>query len=336
MFDRSVTRVVFEGLGPTGEAIFYVLAAIATAIFLVGIGLKLRKYLRGRAEDRFGSASGFLRLATAGLVATATNRTVRKRDAYAGLAHAAIMWGFIVLFIGTVILTIDTDIVGIFAPDYHFFWGPFYLVYSFVLDVLGLAMVVGLGAMAWRRLRSHKPQLDYRRLDIAPATSDRSGFVAGDWIFVGWLLVLGVTGFVVEAVRIVASGYPWFEVFSPVGMIVARVLGAAGMSASGAADVHLALWWSHAIIALAFVAYIPYAKAIHILADGANLLLRSPLARRSPASRRRSRRTAMSACATSPTSAGSSSSISTPAPNADAATWPARPSRRARRSRHAT
>ena len=109
-----------------------------------------------------------------------------------------IMWGFIVLFIGTAILTIDTDIVGVFAPDLHFFWGPFYVVYSLVLDVLGAAMIVGLGAMAWRRLRFHKPQLDYGRVDIAPATTDRTGFVVGDWIFLGWLFALGVTGFIVE------------------------------------------------------------------------------------------------------------------------------------------
>ena len=76
MLDQSVTRVVFEGLGPTGEAVFYALAAIATAIFLIGLGLKVQKYLRGRGEDRFGSLSGFLRLATSGVMATATSRTV--------------------------------------------------------------------------------------------------------------------------------------------------------------------------------------------------------------------------------------------------------------------
>jgi Fe-S oxidoreductase len=278
MLDRSVTRVVFEGLGPTGEAVFYILAAIATAVFVIGLGLRLRKYLRGRGEDRFGSLPTFLRRASAGVVATATSRTVGKRDPYAGVFHAAIMWGFIVLFIGTAILTIDTDIVGVFAPDYHFFWGVFYVGYSLVLDVLGLAMVVGLGAMAWRRLSFHKPELDYRRVDIAPATSDRTGFAVGDWIFLGWLLALGTTGFVVEGVRIVASGYPWFEVFSPVGMLLARIFGALGLSAAAAADLHLGLWWFHAIAALGFVAYIPYAKAIHILADGLNLALRSPLA----------------------------------------------------------
>ena len=278
MFDRSVTREVFEGLGPTGEAVFYILTAIATAIFVAGLVLKLRKYLRGRGEDRFGSLSSFLRLASAGVMATATSRTVGKRDRYAGVFHAAIRWGFIVLFIGTAILTVDTDIIGIFAPEYHFFWGPFYVVYSLVLDVLGLAMVVGLGAMAWRRARFRRRELDYRRVDLGAATSDRSGYSAGDWIFLGWLFLLGATGFVVEGVRIVASDYPWFEVFSPVGMVLARVLGAAGLSASAATDLHLGLWWFHAITALGFVAYIPYAKAIHMLADGANVALRSPLA----------------------------------------------------------
>ena len=166
MLDRSVTRAVFEGLPPEGEILFYVLSLIATTIFLVGLGLRMRKYLRGRREDRVGSLSAFIGRAIRGFRATATNETVRKRDPYAGIFHAAIMWGFIVLFIGTVILTIDTDIVGIIAPQDRFFWGTFYIVYSFILDILGLGMIVGLAAMAWRRVRFHKPQLDYARVDL--------------------------------------------------------------------------------------------------------------------------------------------------------------------------
>ncbi|HEX9551490.1 MAG TPA: (Fe-S)-binding protein [Candidatus Limnocylindrales bacterium] len=278
MLDRSVTREIFEGIAPTGEILFYVLAGLVSLIFVVGVGVKLHKYASGRRQDVIGSPLGFARRVTRSVASTALNRTVARRDPYAGIFHAAIMWGFIVLFIGTAILTVDTDIIGIFAPEYHFFWGPFYVVYSLVLDVLGLAMVVGLGAMAWRRLRFRRPELDYGRVDIGQATSDRSGYAAGDWIFLGWLLLLGLTGFVVEGVRIVASGYPWFEVFSPVGMVLARLFGTLGLSGAVATDLHLGLWWFHAIIALGFVAYIPYAKAIHMLADGANVALRSPLA----------------------------------------------------------
>ena len=280
MLDASVTREVFEGLSPEGELAFYVLAALATTIFVVGLGLRLRKYLRGGREDRVGSLTAFIRRAIGGVRATATNETVRKRDQYAGVFHAAVMWGFIVLFIGTVILTIDTDIVGLVAPQDHFFWGGFYVVYSFILDLLGLALLVGLAAMAWRRARFRKPQLDYTRVDLGSATTDRRPFVVGDWLFLGWLGLLGATGFIVEAVRIVAHEFPWFEVFSPVGEIIARAFAFLGLSATTAASLHLWLWWIHAIAALGFVAYIPYAKAIHMLTDGANLALRSPLAGR--------------------------------------------------------
>src|SRR3990172_8998972 len=95
------------------------------------------------------------------------------RDRFAGVFHLAVMWGFVVLFIGTAILTIETDIVGIFAPQYRFFHGTFYIVYSVILDVLGLVMIVGLGALAVRRARFRKPALDYGRVDLEGST--RSG-----------------------------------------------------------------------------------------------------------------------------------------------------------------
>ena len=280
MLDRTVTREVFEGVGTAGELLFYLLAALTIIVFFAGLGLRIRKYLRGRREVRFGSLSAFLGRAVRGMLATATNETVGRRDLYAGVFHATIMWGFIVLFIGTVILTVDADIVGVLAPQNHFFWGLFYIVYSFVLDVFGLAMLVGLGAMAWRRARFRKPELDYRRVDLGQATTDRRGYAAGDWVFLGWLALLGVTGFLVEAVRIVAYGFPWFEVFSPVGYAVGGLFAALGLRADAATGLHLGLWWFHAVSALAFVAYIPYSKAIHMLTDGVNLALRSPLAGR--------------------------------------------------------
>ena len=72
MLDRSVTREVFEGLSSAGEALFYVLAALATLVFLVGLGLRIRKYLRGRREDRYGSLAGFLGRAVDGVWAAAS------------------------------------------------------------------------------------------------------------------------------------------------------------------------------------------------------------------------------------------------------------------------
>jgi Fe-S oxidoreductase len=221
-----------------------------------------------------------VRNAAGGLAATAAGLTVAKRDRYAGIFHAAVMWGFIVLFIGTAILTVDTDIFGILAPQYQFFHGAFYLGYSLILDVLGLVMIVGLVALGVRRVRVRPPALDYGRVDLEGATTDRRGFERGDAVFLGWLLVLGVGGFVVEGLRIVAHGFPAFEVWSPVGWALAGLFSALGLSAATAGSMHLVSWWGHAVTALAFVAYIPFSKAIHMLSAGANEALRSPLAGR--------------------------------------------------------
>jgi Fe-S oxidoreductase len=280
MFDRTVTREVFEGLGPAGEIVFYLLTVVVTIAFFVGLGLKIRKYLRGRAEDRFRPLQTFVERALRGLLATASNVTVAKRDRTAGLFHAMVMWGFVVLFIGTAILTIDTDIVGVFAPQYHFFWGPFYVGYSLVLDLLGAAMLLGIAVLAVRRARARTPASDYRRVDLGAATTQRRAYRAGDWVFLGWLFTLGVSGFLLEGLRILAHDFPWFEVWSPVGWTLAKLMSAIGVTAAGAASVHLALWWGHALMALGFVAYIPFAKAMHMLSDPVNLMLRSPLAGR--------------------------------------------------------
>jgi len=279
--DATVTREIFEGIGSSGERVFYLLVLVATVLFFVGLGLRARKYLRGRAENRYGSLPTFVGGVVRGVLSAASNETVRRRDTIAGILHASIMWGFIVLFVGTALLTIEVDFVRPYLPGLSFFHGPFYVVYSFVLDILGLAMLVGLGGMALRRARGRKRQLDYRRVDLpAGATTDRRSYAVGDWLFVGWLFVLGVTGFLVEAVRIVAHDFPWFEVASPVGWAIAHGLSAVGLGSALAAGIHTTLWWGHAAMALAFVAYFPFAKSIHALTDGANLALRSRTAGR--------------------------------------------------------
>jgi nitrate reductase gamma subunit len=61
-------------------------------------------------------------------------------------------------------------------------------------------------------------------------------------------------------------------VFSPFGRSVAEVLSGLGMTPAQAVTAHTALWWVHAALALSFVAYVPYSKAMHMLVDAVNLL----------------------------------------------------------------
>ena len=45
------------------------------------------------------------------------------------------------------------------------------------------------------------PRRNSWQIGLRPAGSDRRPFVLGDWLFLGWLLLLGITGFVLEAGR---------------------------------------------------------------------------------------------------------------------------------------
>ena len=205
------TREVFEDFTITGKVVFYVLANVAVAIFVWGFWTRVAKYRQGhpaRRQKRIDS-----------LYTIASNSSIAKRDLGAGIAHFFILWGFITLFIGTVILTIDEDIVRLFFGDENsFFKDGFYRIYSFVLDTMGLAFLVALGFMALRRWLRHKPALDYTRAEQPEGGYSRRGFERGDQLFVGILALILVTGFLHEGLRIRASDFPDFEIWSPVGV----------------------------------------------------------------------------------------------------------------------
>jgi Fe-S oxidoreductase len=256
------TRQPLAGLGHWQIVLWYGLAAVSTAIFLLGVVLLARKYRAGCGaagrRTRRSVAAGARRLLT--------HSTIGRRDPFVRAAHALVFYGFVVLFLGTVVLAVEDDLAKPLGWD---FWhGGFYLGYSLVLDVFGAALTSGVLAFGFTRLR-RPPRLSYRRVD-GRDESARSRYVIGDWVFLTALLVLAVSGFVLEALR-VAETMPPFERWSPCGWVLARGLRSAGVGAAGAADAHLAVWWLHGIVALLFVAAIPFTKAVHLLVDPVGL-----------------------------------------------------------------
>ena len=287
MAGDSVTRPIFEGIGHAGELTFYVLSAVSIAIFGYGVWRRVRKYRRGRSAGRggvirsalFGNPFGGLRRRgdRGSAAVVATNVTIGRGSAAVGLAHFGVFWGFIVLFIGTVILTIDVDVVRLASPlilgeEVSFFNGWFYLIYSVILDTFALAAVLGLGYLIVRRWLQKPFRLDYTRAAEPEGGYSRSQFVRGDWLFAGGLGLILLTGLLEEGARIRAAEFPSFEVWSPVGWAIGRSYELIGITASASFTLHTVLWWVHALLALAFVAYLPYAKSMHMLADGVNLL----------------------------------------------------------------
>jgi Fe-S oxidoreductase len=71
---------------------------------------------------------------------------------------------------------------------------------------------------------------------------------------------------------------PGYDEFSPAGWVVAQGFDALGASDGALRAVRHALWWSHGLLAIAFVASIPYTKAAHMLASFGSLVVRNPQA----------------------------------------------------------
>lgn len=259
------TRQTFAGLAHWEIVFWYALIVVSTATFFWGVARLVLRYRRGGSNVEFRDLPARIMRASAIVF---THRWIKRRDQLAGLAHALIFYGFLVLFAGTAILAFQDDVA---KPLFGFdFWrGTFYLGYSLVLDVFGLALALGLAIMAVKRFR-HPRRLDYRRPDRA---EDRRSYVIGDWAFLGSLFFLALSGFLLEAFRI-AQTRPSFERWSPVGWAVGRALHGLGMTAQQASSAHFATWWTHGVVALAFVASIPFTKAVHMLAGPANVAVR--------------------------------------------------------------
>jgi Fe-S oxidoreductase/nitrate reductase gamma subunit len=269
------TRDVFWDFEPALEVLWYVLAGLSTLVFLYGVARPIVKWGRGDRQGLpvRGELPGRIRDA---LRIVLSHVTVKRRDAYAGWAHAAIFYGFLVLFVGTVVLAINTDFTEPFL-GWRFFDGDFYLGYSIVLDVLGLALLAGVVLMMARRGVLRPRKLDYARPDRDGETPERRVYRVGDWTFVGVLLVLVLSGYVLEGARI-AMDQPGYDEFSPAGWVTAQGFAAIGAGDSALRAVRHALWWSHGLLAIAFVAAIPYTKAAHMLTSFVSLVLRDPQA----------------------------------------------------------
>jgi Fe-S oxidoreductase len=258
------TRPTFWRIGHVGEALFYYLAAVAIAILLFGVYQRFATYARGSEDpmDRFTEFPS--RIAEAAKL-VASNEKQFDRDLTAGLMHTFILWGFLTLLIGTTILMVDMDIWTLAFGQESFFVGDFYLAYSFVMDALGFLFVVGVGMALYKRYWKRNDRLWGKHTS------------AEDGLFVWALFLLGVGGYLTEGVRILGTSATRdvsFETVSFVGWFVKDVLQAAGVTPEMAAAVYPVTWWSHSLLALAFVASIPYAKPFHMISSYANLVTR--------------------------------------------------------------
>lgn len=261
METRQATREVFWNISSSGEILFYLISIGVLAVFGYGLYRNFLPIIKILVPP----PDSLLSLRCLGRVASVfANRSVAHRHPLAGGMHFLIMWGFVVLGIGTLIVLIEYDLFQKLLKFRHGFWvGGFFLTYELTLDIFGLLFAVGLVVALVRRYLLKPPQI-------------KRG--AGDLVLPVWLLLLAITGFFVEGLRLAANaehlGYS--AGWSPVGQLASFLF--VGIDEGTLKACHWALWWLHGVLALAWVAYLPFArKATHILSAGLNVLLQGPL-----------------------------------------------------------
>src|SRR5207237_3194644 len=168
-------RDTFWNVPGWAQVALYVGGLVAIAIFAYGVWQRVRLWKAGLPEDRFDRIPQRLKL----VAKHALGQARVLSQAYPGVMHATMFWGFLALFMGTVLATVDYDIT---LPLFGFklLKGSFYLAYETVLDLFGLFFVIGLGMAVWRRFV------------VRPHRVDPTARFAG---VLALLLVISVTGF---------------------------------------------------------------------------------------------------------------------------------------------
>lgn len=237
----NASREIYGNLGDWVVIPMYALAALAAGILIFGFVRRYRVWRLGY----------FLRTALSqARVLNVTN---------GGLQHALLFWGFGLLFIATLLVMLQVDLLKpVF--DVTILAGAFYKGFSLVSDVAGLVAILALAALALRRFVLRPEGLVTK---------------ADDYLIHGLLFAILLTGFVIEGSRMAVTEVginDGLARWSPGGLLVALGLGSA--SDATLVTLHRVLWWLHFGLVGVFIAVIPFTKLRHLFTTPVNYLLR--------------------------------------------------------------
>src|SRR6476660_565596 len=256
--DSRIAREVFVNVPAALEVAFYV--AVATGLFITAwlTSLRVRNYERGEPDNRRtnrGNVHRRMRDFRRGV----WMRTLL-RDPAAGVMHSMIYFGFLVLFIVTVVLEIDHQL-----PDsLKFLHGRTYQAYAFTADLFGLVFLAGI---TWAFVRRYV-QRPYRiRIKTKPE----------HLVILTTFAIIGVTGFVTEAFRIaalrgVAGPGANFEKWSFVGWTLSSLFDVCHVQTL--LDLHRWGWTIHVISFMAFLVILPTTMLRHMITSPMNMYLK--------------------------------------------------------------
>jgi Fe-S oxidoreductase/nitrate reductase gamma subunit len=246
---KTVGREIMWNLPPWAAVVMYSLLGVVILIFAWGLSERVGAYRRGREEREDRLDNLWERAGDALKIGVGQQKVLERK--VGGLMHLAVYSAFIVLFLATCLVAVEYDF-GIPVLD-----GRFYLGFKLFADTFGLLLLAGIFVALVRRYL------------FRPKGLTRDGDDLLQLLLIG---AIGVTGFLVEAVRIAAT-HPAAAPVSFVSNAISPLF--ADASLGSLLSLHRGLWWTHLLLAFGFLATIPFSKMFHLGAGVVNVFLRS-------------------------------------------------------------
>ena len=218
---------------------------------VVVFGLVMARHLRIFAVARPSRPFANVPRRVAGVIEYALAQRKMFRDLRAGLLHAGIFWGFVLLTVGTANIVTGGLVQAVIA------WPFDGALWTAVSGLQNVVAIVVLGAIVWafeRRLISRPARLTFSR---------------------DALIILTMIGGVVAS-ELLAQAAEAARFGDVPGAFIADLLAIPLRSlGQGVAEgLFLVLWWGHIALVAAFLMYLPFSKHLHMVTAFPNIYLR--------------------------------------------------------------
>lgn len=236
------TREEFLHIGD-GKYVFYFLIYLSLAIMIGQIVLRIRAWKQGKPVTWSQGFKVWLGNVWQYILLQRKVRTSRRKSG--APMHLLLFYGFLSLFLATVLLAAATYAPLLGLPNWH--KGAYYLAYETIFDLLGLLFVIGVVWALFRRIKMDKAE---GRPILTSAWTD--------YATLALLLVVGLTGYWLEAARISVNPHDW-DRSSVVGYALAQVQGPVSVG------FYQFVWWFHMTWIFVFFAVLPRMRIRHIV-----------------------------------------------------------------------
>src|SRR4051794_34186478 len=224
----------------------------AAAIFALAMARHLRVFAATRPAVEQPRPFGAIGRRFVGLVEYALIQTKMFKDWRAGLMHAGIFWGFVLLTIGTANIVTGGLIQAVLSAPLG---GVLWTAVSAMQNVVAVIVILSILWAFERRLISRPRRLTFNR---------------------DALVILSMIGGVVTT-ELLAQVFEVARYDDVPGAVIANALAAPLRSSVPAVilgDVFAVLWWAHIALVAAFLVYLPFSKHLHIATAFPNIWYR--------------------------------------------------------------